>query len=81
VRAAVGVGAAVLRPAGPSKRTSNSRRTVAMSMRTLAALMLSMILLTTTLFALALAQSRDLPPQTPVNRAAGVDRWVDIGGR
>jgi hypothetical protein len=50
-------------------------------MRTLAALMLSMILLTTTLFALALAQSRDLPPATSVNKAAGLDRPLDIGGR
>ena len=50
-------------------------------MRTLAALMLSMMLLTTTLFALALAQSRDLPPATSVNRTADVDRPFDIGGR
>ena len=50
-------------------------------MRTLAALMLSMMLLTTTLLALALAQSPEVRPATPVLRAVGHDRPLDVGGR
>ena len=64
-------------PCSPSWRTFMRRRAVASSMRILTALML----LTTTLLAVALAQFPQVRPAAWVVRAVGHDRPLDLGGR
>ena len=67
------------RPTSTSMRTLETRHAVGSSMRSLAALMFSLMVLTTTLLAFALADSRDVRPATSANGAAVHDRPLDVG--
>src|SRR6185312_10975021 len=62
-------------------RTFDSRSTVESSMRTLAALMLSLMLLTTTLLAAGIAEARAVQRAPAVNGVVGPDRPLAVAGR